>query len=88
MPLSLRLDPELESRINAYCAQTGMSKSKLISLGVKDYLDTHATPTLYELAKDLLPEPKAGASDKSETRASRYRDYVKRKHAARSSARR
>jgi hypothetical protein len=64
-----------------------MTKSKLISLGIKDYLDAHAAPTLYELAEDLLPRPAAAASDKSETRGRRYRDYVKGKHAARSGAR-
>ncbi len=87
MPLSLRLAPELEARIAAYCEQTGLSKSKVISLGIKDYLDSHAAPTLYDLARDLLPDPVVPATNNSENRRKYYRKYVKEKHARRASTR-
>lgn len=83
MPLSLRLDPQLEARVNEYCRRTGLSKSKLISLGLHAYLDAHAAPTLHELGEDLFPQPGNGSGDASETRGSRYRRYVREKRTRR-----
>lgn len=88
MPLSLRLDAELEARIQAYCEQTGLSKTRLISLGVRNYLETHASPTLFELASDLLPSAGGTMTRKSEMRRELYRRQVARKHARRSNPRR
>jgi predicted DNA-binding protein len=89
MPLSLRLDPALEARIESYSRQTGFTKTYIVSESLRDYLAVNAAPSLYDLAKDLLEEkPGAGERDKSETRQQAYRDYVKDKHARRASARR
>ena len=81
MPLSVRLDPDLEARVIAYCRATGVSKSRVVQQGLADYLDTHAAPTLHELGKDLFPARKGGTGTASETRAKRYRDYVRAKRA-------
>lgn len=83
MPLSLRLDPQLEARINEYCRRTGLSKSRLITLGLEEYLDAKTTPTLFELGKGLFAEEGSGSGNKSETRGRRYRGYVRAKRARR-----
>ena len=83
MPLSVRLDDELESRLNQYCRQTGVSKSHVLQQGVSEYLDTHALPTLYDMGKDLFPAGGNSRGDASETRARRYREYVRAKRAGR-----
>lgn len=94
MPLSVRLDPELEVRINAHSKETGLPKSRIIARGVREYLDMHSGPTLYELALDVL-----GNSDvvvkkivrakriPSQTRQQDYRTYTKKKHASRTGSR-
>ncbi len=83
MPLSVRLDADLESRINEYCRQTGVSKSRVGKQGVAEYLDAHALPTLHDMGKDLFPAGGNSRGDASETRAKRYRDYVRAKRAGR-----
>jgi hypothetical protein len=83
MPLSVRLNEELESRINEYCRQTGVSKSHVVQQGVAEYLDAHALPTLHEMGKDLFPTGGNRRGDASETHARRYREYVRAKRAGR-----
>jgi predicted DNA-binding protein len=92
MPLSVRLDPELEARIDAHSKETGLTKSRIIAHGVREYLDTHTGPTLYEIALDVLADSAAGAlaptkRSHSETRRKDYRAHIKKKHAHRTGAR-
>ena len=83
MPLSVRLDHELESRLDQYCRQTGVSKSQVLQQGVAEYLDAHALPTLHDIGKDLFPARGNSRRDASETHARRYREYVRAKRAGR-----
>lgn len=80
MPLSLRLRPELEQRIAEYCARTGMSKSAVIARGVREFLDAHASPTPYELGKDVFEQTGSGKGDSSRMVRQRFRDYAKARH--------
>lgn len=83
MPISVRLDAELESRINEYCRQTGASKSHVVQQGVANYLDAHALPTLHDLGRDLFPAGGNSSGHASEAHAKRYREYVRAKRAGR-----
>ena len=94
MPLSVRLDSELEARINAHSKETGLPKSRIIARGVREYLDLHTGPTLYELALDVLGNSDVGAKKTirakrvpSQTRQQDYRAYTKKKHASRTGSR-
>lgn len=93
MPLSVRLDPELEARIDAHSKETGLPKSRIIARGVREYLDNHTGPTLYEIALDVLGNSGVGAKASpakgthSETRRRDYRVYAKKKHARRTGTR-
>lgn len=96
MPLSIRLAPELEARIDAHSKETGLSKSRIIARGLQEYLDVNTGPSLYELALDVLGESNVSAkisaqpkpkSTHSETRRRDYRAYTKKKHASRTGAR-
>ncbi len=90
MPLSVRLDPELEARIDAHSKETGLPKSRIIARGVREYLDTHSGPALYELVLGVLWDSVAGTEGSapaeraySETRRKGYRAYAEKKHALR-----
>jgi predicted transcriptional regulator len=92
MPLSVRLDPELEARIDAHSKETGLTKSRIIAYGVREYLDTHTGPTLYDIALGILTDSEVGATAPakrahSETHRKDYRAYTKKKHAHRTGAR-
>lgn len=81
MPLSLRLQPELEQRIAEYCARTGMSKSAVIARGVREFLDAHALPTPYELGKDVFEQTGSGKGEASRTVRERFGVYARARHA-------
>ena len=83
MPLSLRLDPQLEARLEEHCRRTGLSKSRLISLGLSAFLEAHPALTLHDLGEDLFPVPGTGKGNRSETRGRRYREHVRAKRARR-----
>ena len=83
MPLSIRLDPGLASRIDEYCRRIKVSKSYVVQRGLIDYLDIHALPTLHDLGKDLFPAAGRGGRDASEARVKRYREYLRSKRARR-----
>jgi predicted DNA-binding protein len=94
MPLSVRLAPELEARIDAHSKETGLSKSRIIARGVQEYLDMNTGPSLYELALDVLGDSGVGRKISaplkrahSQTRRKDYRAYIKKKHAGRTGAR-
>jgi predicted DNA-binding protein len=92
MPLSVRLDPELEARIDAHSKETGLSKSKIITRGVQEYLEVSTGTTLYQLAIDVLKKSNAagkesGLTKHSETRRKDYRAHIKKKHAGRTGTR-
>ena len=94
MPLSVRLDPELEARIDAHSKQTGLSKSRIITRGVQEYLEVNAGTTLYQLAIDVLENSNVAGKQSgltkhthSETRRKDYRAYIKKKHAGRTGTR-
>lgn len=94
MPLSIRLVPELEARIDAHSKETGLSKSRIIARGVQEYLDMNAGPSLYDLAMDILGASENGSKrgvaakhSYSQTRRKDYRTYIKKKHAGRTGAR-
>jgi len=80
MPLSLRLRPDLEQRIAEYCARTGMSKSAVIVRGVREFLDAQASPTPYELGKDVFELTGSGKGDSARTVRQRFRSYAKARH--------
>ena len=65
MPTSARLSNELESRLAAYCAQHGVSKTEVIERGLEMLLELgdetgkHAAFVAYQrIAARLRPEPK------------------------------
>ena len=65
MPTSARLSRELESRLAAYCARHGVSKTEVIARGLELLLETgdemgrHPAFVAYQrIADRLRPEPK------------------------------
>jgi Arc/MetJ-type ribon-helix-helix transcriptional regulator len=65
MPTSVRLSRELESRLAAYCAQHGVSKTEVIERGLEllleldDETGKHPAFVAYQrIAARLRPEPR------------------------------
>ena len=52
--ISLRLDEEMEKRLEKQCRALGMSKSELVRQSVHTFLDNLEQATPYELGRDLF----------------------------------
>lgn len=75
MPLSIRLDDDLDQQLARAAAQSGLSKSAIIKQSLRDYLGK-LTPrkTPYELGIDLFDKgPGSGVGDLSIN----HRDYLR-----------
>ena len=78
--LSVRLDPSLAAALEHHCAQTGVTRSRVVQQSVAQYLVTQSGPTLGSLAEAVLPRvPKRRARAARPSRRQRYRDYVREK---------
>lgn len=80
-PLSVRLDAELTTALDAYCARAGVTRSYAIQESLAQYLVSRQGPTLSSLAEALLPPlPEAPpANPPRESRQIRYREHVREK---------
>jgi predicted DNA-binding protein len=82
MTLTVRLDPDLETRFADACERRRESKSKAVKRLIEGYLDeTRATATPYELAHDLIDGEDDGVRDASVRYKSRIAEKVRAKHA-------
>lgn len=52
--ISLRLDEEMEKRLEAQCRALGMSKSELVRHSLQAFLESMDQATPYELGKELF----------------------------------
>jgi len=88
--VSVRLDPALAAALERHCAQTGVTRSRVVQQSMAQYLVAQSGPTLGQLAEALLPPlPKrpAGsarpsprpsrAAPSTSSRQQRFRDYVR-----------
>jgi hypothetical protein len=53
MTLTVRLDPEIESRLEAVCRRRGTTKSAVVSRLVREYVAREPVESAYEVAKRL-----------------------------------
>ena len=73
MPRTLRLPPGLESRLDEYAAQQGISKSEVIIRSVRKFLAVHAKSGAYQIYLDVMR--KSGTMERSEDPAKETRHH-------------
>lgn len=81
IPLSVRLDPELEAALRRHCQASGVTRSDVVKQSLARYLVSEAGPTLGSLAEAVLP-PITKTMESPAARASRqkrFREYVREK---------
>ncbi len=77
--ITLRLNSELEKRIENISKTTGITKSELIRKSVIEYIDKIQNKDAWELGKDLFGKHKSGRNDLSTSAKSIFRDKLKNK---------
>lgn len=84
MTLAVRLDPELERDLDAYCARTGIPKSQALRESLRQYLARQAAPAdAYTIGAELFGRWGSGDADASVQRKAAFREAVRAKHARR-----
>ena len=85
--ISVRLDPQMESRLNYYAAHFDVSKSKIIKESLMHYFEflqkKEIDKTPYEVGKDLFGKYGSEKGDLSVTYKKRIKEKLRAKSAHR-----
>ncbi len=83
--LTARLDASLESQLESYCADQGLTKSWVVAESLRLYLiDAPRRKTAWELGGHLVGrQASAAAHSRSENTSAAFREIVRAKHARR-----
>ena len=89
MPVSLRLPPDIESKISEYAARQGLTKSAVILRSVREFLSRNAMPSAYQIYQDVMERSAASPLPDRTAQESRphkiaFRQAMQIKHAGRS----
>lgn len=80
--VTVRLPEELEREMDRYATARRATKTEVISLALKDYLDRQGTPTdPYDLGADLFGRASSGDRDGSITYKRRFREKLRERRA-------
>lgn len=82
MTLTVRLDPDLNSKLRRRCTSEGKTKTKIVSEALERYL-AEPRSSAYDLGHKLFGRYASRAGDVSRRRKSLYRDYVSEKRRGR-----
>lgn len=84
MTLAVRLDPELEHELEAYCTRAGIPKSQALRESLRQYLARQVPPAdAYTIGAELFGRWGSGMADASAQRKPAFREAVRAKHARR-----
>lgn len=84
MTLTVRLEPELEDKLEAYCKETGTTKSDVVKQSIAAYLVTRPGQSdAFEIGRDLFGRWGSGRKNLSAERKQAFREAVRAKHARR-----
>ncbi len=73
---TIRLDAELENKLETYAALENISKSAIVKEALAEYFRNNLqTASAFELGKDLFGQTASGKSDKSQN----YKKLIKKK---------
>lgn len=77
--IALRLDSALESTINTYSRQMGISKSELIRQSITHYLSQQEKPSAWEAGKELFGQYASGSGNLASDRKALLKERIKAK---------
>jgi negative regulator of replication initiation len=78
--MTLRIDEELEQKIEHASVNLGISKSELLRRSVQEFIAGISKPDPWEVGKDLFGKHRSGRHDLSTNRKTIIRDLLSRKH--------
>lgn len=88
MTLTVRLEPELESRLEDYCQAEGTTKTAVVTQALRDFLNTlRQQRTPYEIYREVVDEmggldqrPPVDENDNSMNYKKRLKDILRAKY--------
>ncbi|MCB0495116.1 MAG: ribbon-helix-helix protein, CopG family [Cyclobacteriaceae bacterium] len=79
--LNVRLDKEMERKLNSYSQQKNLSKTAIVKEALEAYLTkTQRNESPYEVGKDLFGSDGSGNAKASTTYKSKLKDKLREKH--------
>ena len=81
MPISARLDGEVQRKLNILSKTQGLSKLKITAQSIVEYFDNHFPPNSpYEIGKDLFGRYESGKEDVSYKRKKYLQEKLSEKY--------
>ncbi len=74
--ITLRLDPELEQKLNRTAANLGLTRSELIRKSIKEYIGKLKQPSAWETGEDLFGKYSSGIGKLSQNRKELLKDKI------------
>ena len=78
--MTLRIDEDLEKKIERASVNLGISKSELLRRSVQEFIAGMTKPDPWDVGKDLFGKYRSGRHDLSMNRKTIIRDLLSRKH--------
>lgn len=78
--MTLRIDEDLEKKIERASVNLGISKSELLRRSVQEFIAGMSKPDPWDVGKDLFGKYRSGRRDLSTNRKTIIRDLLSRKH--------
>jgi len=78
--MTLRIDEDLEKKIERASVNLGISKSELLRRSVQEFIAGMSKPDPWDVGKDLFGKYRSGRHDLSTNRKTIIRDLLSRKH--------
>ena len=78
--MTLRIDEDLEQKIEHASVNLGISKSELLRRSVQEFIAGMSKPDPWDVGKDLFGKYRSGRSDLSTNRKTIIRGLLSRKH--------
>ena len=78
--MTLRIDEDLEKKIERASVNLGISKSELLRRSVQEFIAGMSKPDPWDVGKDLFGKYRSGRHELSTNRKTIIRDLLSRKH--------
>lgn len=78
--ITLRINRELEKKVENVSKTMGISKSALVRNSLIEYLIKYSDNNAWKAGKDLFGKYKSGNSDLSVSTSTTFREKIRRKH--------
>lgn len=77
--ITLRLDPQLEQKVNSTAKNLGLSKSELVRKSLVEYIEKSVGTSAWEAGEDLFGKYSSGRNDLSANRKTILKSQIRAK---------